>query len=91
MLDRTTLGRNLRPLERDGLVASEADTEDKRVRRLVLTSAGLDLVRRAMPAWQTAQAMFEAQVGAAAAAALRAELHRTTAALQGLGEGAPAE
>jgi DNA-binding MarR family transcriptional regulator len=89
VLDRTTLGRNLRPLERDGLVASEADAADKRVRRLVLTEAGLDVMRRAMPAWHTAQAAFEAQVGAAPAAALRAELHRATAVLQVPPDGAP--
>ena len=91
VLDRTTLGRNLRPLERDGLVASEADPADKRVRRLMLTEAGLDLMRRAMPAWQAAQAEFEVQLGAASAAALRAELHRTTAVLRVPAEGAPTE
>ncbi len=89
VLDRTTLGRNLRPLERDGLVASEADPADKRVRRLLLTDEGLDLMRRAMPAWQAAQAEFEAQLGADSAAALRAELHRTTAVLQVPAESAP--
>jgi len=30
-MDRSTLGHNLRPLERDGLVALESDAQDKRV------------------------------------------------------------
>ena len=81
VLDRTTLGRNLRPLERDGLVASEADPADKRVRRLLLTAAGLDLVHRARPAWDEAQRQYEAQYGAAEAAALQQDLHRLTQTL----------
>jgi DNA-binding MarR family transcriptional regulator len=81
VLDRTTLGRNLRPLERDGLVASSADANDRRIRRLVLTEAGLSLMRRARPAWQEAQASFEAQYGPAQAASLQRDLLRLTEAL----------
>ena len=75
-VDRTTLGRNLRPLERDGLVVSETDPGDRRVRRLRISPAGAALVNRAVPAWQDAQRRFESQFGAAAAASLRGELHR---------------
>ena len=82
VLDRTTMGRNLRPLERDGLIASEPDPADKRVRRLVLTPAGLDLVQRAYPSWTGAQSDYEAQVGAEPAMALRIELQRVMTALQ---------
>ncbi len=82
VLDRTTLGRNLRALERDGLVASEAAPGDRRVRLLVLTAAGRALLLRARPAWDAAQASFEGQVGAEAAAALRVELHRVVVAMQ---------
>jgi DNA-binding MarR family transcriptional regulator len=82
VLDRTTLGRNLAPLERDGLVASEADPTDRRVRRLVITDAGLAMMRRALPAWNSAQHAYEAQYGVAQSVALRDDLHRLTAALQ---------
>ena len=81
VLDRTTLGRNLRALERDGYVASEADPRDGRVRRLVITEAGVRLVRRAMPAWREAQTAFEQRYGAAPAAALLEALNRVTVAL----------
>ncbi len=81
VLDRTTMGRNLRPLERDGLIISQADPADKRIRLLVLTQAGLDLMHRARPAWTDAQTAYEAQVGVYPAAALRVELQRVTVAL----------
>ena len=83
MLDRTTLGRNLRPLERDGLIASEVDRADGRVRRLVLTEAGVARLRAAWPAWEAAQARFEARYGAKPAASLRRELGRLRVALDG--------
>ncbi len=73
-MDRTTLGRNIRPLERDGLLAAIPDPDDKRARLLSLTPAGADLVARAMPAWRKAQAEYEALYGAEPAAALRAAL-----------------
>jgi DNA-binding MarR family transcriptional regulator len=82
VLDRTTLGRNLRPLERDGLIRSEAEPGDRRVRRLVLTEAGLAALTGARPAWDAAQAQFEASYGAADAAVLRAALHRVTEVLE---------
>lgn len=81
VLDRTTLGRNLRALERDSYVASEADPGDGRVRRLVITEAGVALVRRAMPAWREAQAAFEQRYGAGPAAALLEALNQVTVAL----------
>lgn len=55
VMDRTTLTANLKPLERKGLVDSAADPDDRRVRRLSLTAAGRDMLRRAMPAWTAVQ------------------------------------
>src|SRR5258708_34616277 len=40
VVDRTTLGRNIRPLERDGLIAIESDPSDGRSKILRLTKAG---------------------------------------------------
>ena len=80
-MDRTTLGRNIRPLERDGLLTAIPDPADRRARLLALTPAGADLVARALPAWQAAQDAYEAQVGPEAAAALRASLADVVAAL----------
>ncbi len=62
-LDRTTLGRNLRPLERDGLVSIEIDDADRRGRSLDLTEAGRAKLALALPLWQAAQSSFEAAYG----------------------------
>ena len=80
-MDRTTLGRNIRPLERDGLLAAIPDPDDGRARLLSLTPAGADLVARAMPAWREAQAEYEARYGAEPAAALRSALVDVVAVL----------
>ena len=53
-LDRTTLTRNLQPLERAGLVSSSRG-KDQRVRLLHLTEAGRRAVERAHPLWVEAQ------------------------------------
>ena len=86
VMDRTTLGRNIRPLERDGLLAAIPDPADRRARLLTVTAAGAALIRRAAPAWQAAQAQYEAQYGAAQAVALRSALAAVVAALHCHGE-----
>jgi DNA-binding MarR family transcriptional regulator len=53
-LDRTTLTRNLGPLERDGLVSSAPGT-DQRMRLLRLTEEGRRTLRLAYPFWEAAQ------------------------------------
>jgi DNA-binding MarR family transcriptional regulator len=75
VMDRTTLGRNILPLERDGLIAIRQGAADKRRKELVLTKAGSERLRRAVSLWAKAQEQFEAQFGATRAAELRSELH----------------
>lgn len=55
VMDPTTLTRNLRPLERQGLIIQVADRNDKRNRNLHLTQTGRDAFRAARPGWQAAQ------------------------------------
>lgn len=50
-MDRTSLTANLKPLQRDGLVAVEADSSDRRIKRLALTGAGRRVLAEAMPVW----------------------------------------
>src|ERR1700682_2599611 len=40
VMDRTTLGRTMLPLERDGLISIEDGTSDRRSKELHLTKAG---------------------------------------------------
>lgn len=74
IMDATTLSRNLRPLERRGLVAAEADREDARVRKLKLTPAGRATLDRAAAGWSAAQRQIEEALGAAETRALTATL-----------------
>jgi DNA-binding MarR family transcriptional regulator len=53
-MDRTTTTKNLRPLERRGLVEIRQDEEDARVRRIVLTDRGRTVLAKAVRHWQAA-------------------------------------
>jgi len=55
VVDRTTLSRNLGPLERDGLVRSVHE-RDGRARPLELTDLGVARLATALNYWQQAQA-----------------------------------
>lgn len=74
VMDRTTLTRNLAPLERAGLVHIVSGKSDRRRKDLTLTPAGLDKLKAARPHWRRAQAAFEKHFGAEDATALRALL-----------------
>jgi DNA-binding MarR family transcriptional regulator len=75
-MDRSTLGHNLRPLERDGLLALVSDAADKRVRRVVVTERGRAKRRACRELWALAQARFEEAFGSARAADLGSMLSR---------------
>lgn len=55
-MERTTLTRNLRPLEKKGWVRGVADDADLRRRRIELTPRGRAVAARAIPTWRKAQA-----------------------------------
>jgi DNA-binding MarR family transcriptional regulator len=61
-LDRTTLTRNLGPLERDGLVES-VPAPDRRVRRVRLTERGHEALAAALPQWERTQRRVVAALG----------------------------
>lgn len=63
VLDRTTLGRNLRPLQRDGYVKIQPSPDDARKRLLVLTGKGTRTATKAMDSWGDAQTSFEKTIG----------------------------
>jgi DNA-binding MarR family transcriptional regulator len=79
VLDRTTLGRNIRPLERDDLIAIEPDPSDGRSKILRLTKAGDTRFRRAQKHWAQAQRHFERAYGGEQASQLRAKLRAVVA------------
>src|SRR5690348_14986148 len=75
VMDRTTLGRNILPLQRDGLVAIRPGWTDRRSKEVHLTKAGAARFRAAAKDWREAQTRFEAAFGGKRAKALRALLH----------------
>src|SRR5262245_18807993 len=56
VMDRTTLGRNILPLRRDGLITVVKGRSDGRSKQLSLTHAGAKRLRAALKAWAQAQA-----------------------------------
>lgn len=74
-MDRSTLGHNLRPLERDGLVVLGLDPDDRRTRTIALSAKGKKKLAEARILWAKAHARFEKTFGAERAAQLRALLH----------------
>jgi DNA-binding MarR family transcriptional regulator len=79
VMDRTTLGRNILPLERDGLVRIEPAVSDRRAKELRLTKAGEKRLEAARKRWLEAQTRFEAVFGAKRGADLRAMLRAVVA------------
>lgn len=73
-LDRTTLGHNLGPLVRDGLVEVQTDPHDRRSKRIVLTARGHDKRQACFPLWRAAQDRFDETFGPERSRALRAAL-----------------
>ena len=76
VMDPTTLSRNLRPLERQGLVAVKRDRRDKRTRSLGLTVKGRKAFEAAKPGWVRAQRHIEQVFGEMETPALNAALDR---------------
>jgi DNA-binding MarR family transcriptional regulator len=79
VMDRTTLGRNILPLQREGLVAIERGRTDRRSKELRLTDAGLERLRAGVKAWAAAQKRFDEVFGQRRAFDLRGELRAVTA------------
>ena len=88
VLDRTTLTRNLAPLQRQSLVAIQQG-RDRRRREIHLTSAGEAKRLEAHPLWMEAQRRFEGVYGQSKAEKLRRRLRRvvelSTPLLSGVG------
>jgi DNA-binding MarR family transcriptional regulator len=79
VMDRTTLGRNVLPLERDGLIKIEVSGADGRAKQLHLTKPGEKRLLAGREAWARAQARFDNRFGARRAADFRAMLRAVVA------------
>ncbi|MCX2697964.1 MULTISPECIES: MarR family winged helix-turn-helix transcriptional regulator [Ochrobactrum] len=61
-LDRSTMGRNAKVLQRMGLI-EQTHGEDHREIQITLTEHGHDLVKQGGPLWDAAQEEIEAKLG----------------------------
>ncbi|MGA7790933.1 MAG: MarR family winged helix-turn-helix transcriptional regulator [Xanthobacteraceae bacterium] len=82
VMDRTTLGRNILPLQRDGLIAASPGKSDRRSKELRLTASGAARFRAAVKGWREAQARFETNFGAVRARQLRTLLQEVATSEQ---------
>lgn len=64
-LDRTTLNRNLHPLEANKLIETIPNPADRRVRGLQLTAAGREKLAVAIPLWRKIQSNSNKRIGQA--------------------------
>jgi DNA-binding MarR family transcriptional regulator len=78
VMERTTLVRAMKPLQRDGLVIAESAEHDGRTLLFSLTEKGETIFDQAALAWRAAQSEFEEKFGHARAKALRSELFSIT-------------
>jgi DNA-binding MarR family transcriptional regulator len=74
VMDRTTLLRAMKPLQREDLLKSTSSPADPRQLVFSLSPAGARKLRQALPLWRKAQEEFEAEVGEGEAARLRRSL-----------------
>ncbi len=78
VMDRTTLGRNILPLQRDGLIAVTQGSVDRRSKELHLTDVGRNRLNEAWTYWAEAQAGFDAAFGSHQDSKLRALMRDVT-------------
>jgi DNA-binding MarR family transcriptional regulator len=71
IMDLSALSHTLKPLVRDELVKLKPDVDDRRMKRVLLTTQGRYKLAEAMRLWRTAQDSFEAAFGQKRAAELR--------------------
>ena len=62
-LERTTLIRNIKPLEREGLI-KQSDEGYRRARSVEITDKGLAKLQEALPLWHDVQNGLKAELGA---------------------------
>jgi DNA-binding MarR family transcriptional regulator len=76
VMDSGALTHTLKPLERDGFIAFETDTRDRRNRLVTLTAPGRAKLAETQALLAEAHKSFETAVGQSESAALRNALHK---------------
>jgi DNA-binding MarR family transcriptional regulator len=79
-MDRTTLVRNLRPLQRDGLAQAVGGGRGGRV-KLSITAKGQKKIKESLPAWRSAQSAAVKTLGEQRWSAILSDLETAALAL----------
>jgi DNA-binding MarR family transcriptional regulator len=79
-MDRTTLVRNLRPLQRDGLVEADGGGRGRLV-ELTITAKGRKQIEKLTPAWKSAQCAVVNTLGEKRWSAILSDLETAALAL----------
>ena len=80
-MERTTLVRNLQPLQRDGLATADGGGRGARV-ELAITTKGRKQIDKIMPAWRAAQRAAVKTLGEQRWSALLTDLETAASALE---------
>lgn len=83
VMDRTTVSRNIKPLERDGLLMIEQGV-DMRSRIIRLTESGRQRLLEALPLWQSAHESLQNKLGEGVSQQLLAALNAFSQQLKSL-------
>lgn len=73
-LERSTVARNVRVLERHGFVELGGSVEDRRASAILLSDEGLAALEQGDPLWRSAQRQVEEMLGKQTASKLRSLL-----------------
>ena len=79
VMDRTTLTRSIRPLERAGLLRVARSPEDARAKIVVITRSGERMIKSIFPVWERALERLKKSLGAARLTDLHARLDQVIA------------
>jgi DNA-binding MarR family transcriptional regulator len=79
VMDRTTLTRSIRPLERAGLLRVTRSREDARTKIIVITQAGERMIESIFPVWERVVRRLKKTLGAEMLAELHAGLGQVIA------------
>jgi DNA-binding MarR family transcriptional regulator len=74
VMDRTTVSRNVGPLEKSGLIRVARSPRDARVRVVLLSPAGERALVAALPLWEAGHARIREVLGAKSMVAMRDQL-----------------
>lgn len=63
VMDQTTVSRNLHILEKSGYIYTKCEMTDQRIKKILVTDAGMSKINEAKPLWEKAQSEMKNVLG----------------------------